>query len=113
MDWASETVWRESLGIEPSSPLAKASAVLKTVRTTRSVLSHKGLRRTLAGLVPFRCPCRFYRMSAPSFSTGRVPPAQVAGDTLHRIGDTLHQGLDRANLAGKASSIQVPRYREV
>src|ERR1700694_529179 len=40
MKWRAETIRRESVGIEPTSPLAKASAVLKTVRTTRSVLSH-------------------------------------------------------------------------
>ena len=32
--------WRESVGIEPTSLLAKTSAVLKTERATRPVLSH-------------------------------------------------------------------------
>jgi hypothetical protein len=40
--WDKASIWRESVGIEPTSPLAKASTVLKTVRTTRSVLSHMG-----------------------------------------------------------------------
>lgn len=32
--------WRERVGIEPTSRLATASAILKTVRTTRFVRSH-------------------------------------------------------------------------
>ena len=32
--------WRERVGIEPTSPLAKASTVLKTARATRPVRSH-------------------------------------------------------------------------
>lgn len=32
--------WRERVGIEPTSRLATTSAILKTVRTTRSVRSH-------------------------------------------------------------------------
>ena len=42
MESAFLLTWRESVGIEPTSPLAKASAVLKTVRDTSPVLSHKG-----------------------------------------------------------------------
>lgn len=33
-------MWRERVGIEPTSRLTTASAILKTVRTTRSVRSH-------------------------------------------------------------------------
>ena len=40
MELAFLLTWRESVGIEPTSPLAKASAVLKTVRATRPVHSH-------------------------------------------------------------------------
>ena len=41
-EWES---WRESVGIEPTSRLAAASAVLKTVRDTSPVLSHAASRR--------------------------------------------------------------------
>ena len=37
--------WRESVGIEPTSPLAKTSAVLKTERDTSPVLSHVRRKR--------------------------------------------------------------------
>jgi hypothetical protein len=41
--------WRESVGIEPTSPLAKTSAVLKTERDTSPVLSHDDVSPILQG----------------------------------------------------------------
>jgi len=57
---ASAVYRRESVGIEPTSPLAKASAVLKTVRDTSPVLSHDVWSpcpvRVCASFIPARLP---------------------------------------------------------
>ena len=47
--------WRERVGIEPTSRLATTSAILKTVRTTRSVRSHVGETPYFAGVFGKYC----------------------------------------------------------
>ena len=71
--------WRESVGIEPPSLLAKTSAVLKTERATRLVLSHIGVNARRPGfpgnLSDAESPRPARHTLAPS---GRLPPATAA-----------------------------------
>ncbi len=67
--------WRERVGIEPTSRLAAASAILKTVRATRPVRSHDGEKLYSASVSTHEAPIG--EGGSPLLKTFRSPSAII------------------------------------
>ena len=102
-------VWREGVGIEPTSRREPASAVLKTVRATRPVLSH--VRSCTDSRTGRRCPPRRspegHQWRARSDLRTSLPPGhrRNASRTRHELNFVGRRNLETATVRPSSDAL--------